>query len=354
MTQFLLKIVFSGLMAFVPNQDGTELTVLLLNVPHAYHTSDGAAVEHHNPTLFARAGHCTGDCPKEQSVANTFYPDQAPATALQSLQSTVADGAAWTLSSSDISVRKASTSAPNLPALSFVTGVRGTVNGVPRAIPATSAAREDYSWLASMNSVCPACTLNPAVLGNNPPSNLIAARFRVRNGRVATYSVLRMGNNVVPVEFRRLDGTGSASSYAQALAGWVVADVQVTGDAIEIVEDQFDGTAGRTMKLSPDANGKVEIAVLNLPSFEPPASPHNAAPQVGKHFEVFYELAGNPPAEETRFVPRAANPAAFDEVSWDLVHPNAAVWSDLLDGLRLNVGRGPYNRLLCPGIGWTP
>ncbi|HEY0140175.1 MAG TPA: hypothetical protein VGF48_04710 [Thermoanaerobaculia bacterium] len=349
---FIVKILFSGLMAFVPNQDGTELTVLLLNVPHAYHTSDGASMEHHNAAVIARAGNCVGDCPQEQALANAMFPDKTAAAALAALQSAMGNGAGWQLSASDISVRKATTSAANLPALTIVDNVRSTVNGEPQSIPNTAAAREDYSWLADMSSVCSGCTLNPALLGNNPPAGLIAARFRIRNGRVSTYSVIRLGSNVAPVTFKRLDGTGSASSYSQALASWVATEIEVTGDAIEIVEDKFDGTAGRSMKLSPDSNGKVELAVLNLPSFEPPASPNNDAPQVGKHFELFYELASNPPAEEARFVPRAADPAAFPTVNWQTVHPSSALFSDLLNGLRLNVGRGPYDRLMCPMVGW--
>lgn len=353
MNSFLLKILFSGLMAFVPNQDGTELTVLLLNVDHAYHTSDGAAMDHHNPYLVARAGNCTGDCPQDQTAANTFYPDKSATAALASYQATLANGAGWRLSGSDVSFRKATTSAANLPALSIVRNVRGTVNGQPAVIPATAAAREDYSWLTDFTSVCSGCTLNSALLGNNPPANLVAARFKIRNGRVSTFSVIRRGSNVAPVYYKRLDGTGNASSYVQASASWMVADVEVTGDAIEFVEDKFDGTTGRTMKLSPDANGKVEVAVLNLPSFEPPASPNNDAPQVGKHFEIFYELVDNPPAEEQRLVPYAASSSAgYPEVSWSLVHPNDQVWSDLLNGLRLNVGRGPFDRLMCPFIGF--
>ena len=34
---FILKLFFTGLMAFVPSQDGKEVTVLLLNVDHDYH-----------------------------------------------------------------------------------------------------------------------------------------------------------------------------------------------------------------------------------------------------------------------------------------------------------------------------
>lgn len=348
MNTLLVKILFSGLMAFVPSQDGSEITVLLLKVPHAYHTSDGAAMEQHNPAVIARAGSCVGDCPREQAFASILFPDKSASAALTALETAVDGGAAWQLSASDISVRKASTTAANLPALSIVNNVRGTVNGQPQAIPTTATSREDYSWIANVPSLCSGCTLNSAVLGSNPPSSLIAARFKIKNGTVKTYSVARLGNNVAPIEFKRLDGTGSTSSYAQALASWVVTEIAVTGDAIEIVEDKFDATSGRTMKLSPDANGVVELAVLNLPSFEPPATSNNDAPQVGKHFEIFYELFDTPPAEEARLVPRAANPASFAEVSWSLVHPNDQIWSDLLNGLRLNVGRGPYNRLICP------
>lgn len=349
---FIVKILFSGLMAFVPNQDGSELTVLLLNVPHAYHTSDGASMDHHNPVVLARAGDCSGDCPQEQALANVLFPDLSETAALDALESALSDGAGWQLSGSDISVRKATSNAANLPALTIVDNVRGTVNGQPQPIPTSSAAREDYSWLGDMGSICSGCTLDADVLGNNPPAGLIAARFRIRNGRVATHSVIRLGNNVAPVNFKRLDGTGSTSSYAQALASWVVTEIEVTGDAIEIVEEEFDGTPARSMTLSPDANGKVELAVLNLPSFEPPASSNNDAPQVGKHFELFYELAENPPAEEARLVPRAADPASFPEVSWSLVHPSSSIGSALLSGLRLEIGRGPYDRLMCPMVGW--
>lgn len=352
MNSFLLKILFSGLMAFVPSQDGTELNVVLLNVDHAYHTSDGAELGHHNPTLIARAGNCTGDCPKEQALASILFPDKAPAAALASLESAVNNGGAWRLGGSDISFRKATTSAASLPALSIVRNVRGTINGQPETIPSTAAAREDYSWLANFSSICSGCTLDTSVLGSNPPANLIAARFKIRNGRVSTFSAIRRGSNVAPVIFKRLDGTGSASPYVQAMASWMVADVEVTGDSIEFVEDKFDGTSGRTMKLSPDATGKVEVAVLNLPSFVPPASPNNDAPQVGKHFEIFYELLDNPPAKELRLVPYADSAAGHPQVSWSLVHPNDQVWSDLLNGLRLNVGRGPYDRPMCPIIGF--
>src|ERR1700753_2665370 len=127
---FMLHILFTGLMTFVPSQDGTELTVLLLNADH-YHTSDGATLSHHKPLLFARAGNCTGDCPTDDaSIAKFVFSDQSSSTALDSLGDAVTGGGVWQLSGSDISVTKSSSEDPDLPALSFVTGARTSVDDV--------------------------------------------------------------------------------------------------------------------------------------------------------------------------------------------------------------------------------
>ena len=47
----------------------------------------------------------------------------------------------------------------------------------------------------------------------------------LRSGKVFTYSVARIGGNVTPVHFQRLDGTGNASAYSQAIASWVGAEI---------------------------------------------------------------------------------------------------------------------------------
>jgi hypothetical protein len=351
---FIVRILFSGLMALIPSQDGTELTVVLLNVEHAYHTSDGASVPHHNPFLIARAGNCTGQCPKrDASVATPLFPDKSTSAAADALEAAVAGGGAWLLSGSELSVRRASSNDPELPALVLETNVRGMNDGQPLMIPTTSAEREDLSWIASLKEVCPTCTFNPDLLATQPPTNLVAARLRLRTGKVFTYSVARIGTNVTPVHFTRLDGSGSPAAYSQAIASWVGADIEVSGDSIEIVEEKFDGGTGRSMILEPDANDHVEIAVLNLPSFVPPASTANLSPQAGKHFEAYYDLTVTPPAREERLIPRAgaaSSTATYAEVEWQAVHPQATLWSDLLNALRLDVGRGPYDRVLCPPI----
>lgn len=352
---FMLRILFSGLIAFVPSEDKTEVTVLLLNVDHAHHTSNGYALPPHKPLLIARAGACTGQCPKrDEDVAKFIYSDKSLSLALDSLETAVGTGGgAWVLSGSDLSLRKGSTNDPDLPALSFQGG-RATVNGVPLSIPTTSTERQDYSWIADLKQLCASgCTLDPAVLASQPPAGLVAARFKLRTGKMFTYSVARIGSDVTPVNFKRLDGTGNASSYSQAVASWVGADIAFSGDSIEIVEAKFNGNPGRSMTLEPDTNGKIEIAVLNLPPFVPPASASNNAPAVGSHFEAFYDLGQNPPAKEARLVPRpgaASGAPSYPQVDWQLIHPTTSVYSELLNQLRLDVGRSVYDRTLCPPV----
>ena len=95
MSSFILKLFFTGLMAFVPSQDGKEVTVLLLNVHHDYQSSDGTALAHHKPLLIARAGDCSGQCPKRDAdIAQFIYADKSESEALDSLEAAVAGGGA--------------------------------------------------------------------------------------------------------------------------------------------------------------------------------------------------------------------------------------------------------------------
>lgn len=347
MSSFILKILFSGMMVFSPNQNGTEVTVLLLNAGHTHHLSDGSAMQDHKPLLIARAGNCTGDCPtRDADIAQFVYADQSSSVAADSLEAAVAGGGAWTLNGSDISIVKPSSNDPDLPALSIVRDARSSGS----IIPSTSGEREDYSWVTDLHQLCSTCTVDSNIFASQPPDT-IAARLHLRNGRLLTYSVARIGSDVTPAKFARLDGTGSASSYSQAIATWVEAEIEVSGSGIEITEDKFNGDPGRTMTLTPDSNNTVEVAVLNLPPFVPPSSPNNDAPQVGKHFEKYYDLFTNPPSQASRLVPfagAASGSPTYPQVTWTTIHPSSTLGSDLLNALRLDVGRGPYDRLLCP------
>jgi hypothetical protein len=66
---------------------------------------------------------------------------------------------------------------------------------------------------------------------------------------------------------------------------------------------------------------------------------------------MYYEVAQTPPAQSARLVPQAgAAPGApaYAEVAWQAIHPQTALWSDLLNGIRLNIGRTAYEEVFCP------
>ncbi len=342
---FILKLFFTGLMAFVPSQDGKEVTVLLLNADHNYLTSGSTALPHHKPLLIARAGNCAGDCPtRDSDIAQYIYEDQSESDALDSLEAAVAGGGAWELSGSELSIQKACSTDPDLPDLTIQQGLRTQI------VPTTSAEREDFGWVADLKQIAPSGYAFNTDLLASPPPGLVAARLHLRSGKVFTYSVARIGSNVTPVHFQRLDGTGDPSPYSQAIATWVGAEIAISGENVEIVEDKFDGGTGRSMTLSPDANGNVEVAVLNLPPFVPPSTPFTGTPDPGKHFEMYYEVAQSPLTQPARLVPKAgAAPDApeYAEVGWHAIHPQET-WSGLLNALRMNIGRTMYEQVLCP------
>ena len=342
--EFMVRILFTGMMAFIPNSNGTQLDVVLLNVGHGHALSDGTAIPHHKPLVLTRAGGCTGTCSqRDAAIAAYLFSDKSTDTALDSLEAAVSGGGAWQITGSKLSIAKGASEDPDLPALSFADG-RGTT-----IIPTTSSEREDYTWIADLKQLCSNCGLNTAILDEEPPPGLVAARFRIDSGKAFTYSVARIGSNVTPVHFKRLDGQGNPSSYTQSIANWIAVDIAVSGDSIRVVESKFDGSTGRSMTLTPDANDRVEIAVLNLPPLVP-ASP-STTPGIGKHFERYYDITQSPPSAAARLVPLPGTaPAApsYPQVSWQSVHPQEELWSDLLNALRLNPGRSPFEVALCP------
>ncbi len=335
MEQFILRIFFSGLIAFVPSTDGKELTVLLMET-HGHALSDGTALAHHKPVLLARAKTCDGDCNRSDAeIADFLFAGQTASQAVSSLGAALEGGGAWSLANSELTLL---TSGLQPPLVLQNKSVR------TKSIPQTSSEREDFRWVADLKQVLPAFgKLNPALFASRPPKEIVVARFRVKHGRFSTYSLVRVDGKVVPVHFRTLSGKGE---YAQAAANWVEAKIQVPGDSIEVVARDFDSGAERSMKLR-QANGLVEMAILNLPPFHAPApGMRRPLPLPGRHFEAFYELAKNPAAPNRRPVPQVE--ATKVQADWQALHPHDALWSALLEKLGFEPGRGPYDVLLCP------
>jgi hypothetical protein len=341
---FLLRIFFSGLIAFVPSRDGKELTVLLLDT-HAHATSDGMAVAHHQPMLITRAQDCDGDCdPREPRIAQFLFADLPASRAADALAVATDGGGAWLLDRVELSIRGAGGALQPPLVLQTSASSRG------KAVPTTSAEREDFAWVPDLKRVLPSFgAFNPALFGPRPPRGVVATRLRLTSGRVFTYRLIRVDGKVMPIHFR----AGARDvAYAQAVAGWVAAEIRVPGESVEVVARSFDDGSERTMKLTP-RDGVVEMAVLNLPPYDVPAPGAKRTPKPGSHFEMFYTLAAKPAAANRRPVPYVR--ATSVQADFDALHPRDTLWSPLLEKLRFEPGRGPYDVVLCPvGGGWAP
>lgn len=343
---FLLRILFSGLIAFIPSSDGKELTVILLQT-HAHTASDGTELPHHEPVLLARAGRCEGKCSaRDSAVAHVLFADKPADQGADALEEALLGGGAWLLAGSDLSVRTAAGALE--PSLTLVRNARALEDGRPKAIPGSSREREDFSWVPDLDQVLPSLgNLDPALFGARPPKGVVAARLRLRSGRVFTYSLIRAYGKVAPIHFRVL-GSETESPVRQAMASWVAAEIRVPGGQVEIVATSFDDGTQRSMKLSPK-DGLVEMAILNLPAFQvPPPGMIQPAPQPGKHFEAYYDLAKTRPAADARPIPHFVRTAT--EIDWMSVHPRESLWSALLEKIRMEPGRGPYDVILCPTV----
>ena len=349
---FVLRIFFSGLIALLPSADGKELTVLLVNTPHEYALSDGTALQHHVPLLLARAASCEGTCTTNDhpAIAQFLFSKKTQEEALTAMNGALSGGGAWMLRSSDLTLV-----GPQEP-LAIRTDARGSNDdGTLHVIPLTASEREDFSWVTSISGVVPGTNGFKAAVSSTdetPPPCMVAARLRLRSGKVFTYSLVKIDGMVRPIHFRKPSGEGADASYAQAAANWMAAEIHVPGDVVEIDDQNFnDRDRRRVMKLHPQ-NGLVEMAVLNLPPFEAPAS--NApqpAPLPGQHYQIYYDLVKTPPARADRLVPYPiASPVPSEpQVDWTALHPRQALWSDLLEQLGLSPrGKGVYDIALCP------
>lgn len=352
MTEFLLRIFFSGLIAFVPNSDGTEVTVVLVNTPHEYTLASGDPLPHHHPMLLARAANCVGTCTTESrsDIAKFLFANKTPTQAETALNEALGGGGVWDLDGWELGIN-----GPTEP-LTIRTGVRKrNGDGTLTLVPETATEREDFTWVADLSDIAPQTGgFKKALTLPEPPSKcVVAARLKLRNGKLFTYSLVKMADaKVHPIHFRKPSGSGPEAPYSQALANWVAAEIRVPGDSIEIVAQDFaDSTKERSMILHPQ-NGQVEIALLNLPPFVPqdPASPP-PSPAPGQHFQVFYDLVQKPPAHAERLVPhQALSPSEADpQFDWAAVHPRQQLWSDLLEQLGLSP-KAPYDLAICPII----
>jgi len=345
---FVVHIFFTGLIAFVPSNDGRELTVLLPQISQAHTASDHSVIEPHQALLLARAAQCKGDCRNEDpEIAGILFPDKPQSTARESLSQALLQGAAWRLDGSELFIRTKGSNLKASTPLKIHRDLRPSPEGRPETIPGSATDAKDFSWVAELGRIVPGSgVVDPALLQRTPPAGRIAARLKLRSGEVWTYRVIKLGGETLPMRFQTLDGSGAETGYSQAIADLVMAEIRIPDAEVEFVASRFVGGKERTIKLAPE-NGLLEIALLNVPTSH--FDPHTAAggaqdlPEPGKHFELYYDLAKDKPM--ARPVPFPVSPAPA-------TRPPAGqqdkVGSKLLDGLRFGQSYGIYERIICP------
>lgn len=294
---FLLRIYFAGLIAFAPLGEGREMMVLLVDARDGYAASDGTWIEEHRPLLLARAGQCRGTCrEQDEGITELLYPDalrKGSDEAAKALGAALRGGGGWVLGDSNLSIV-----APP--------GAMPTGGSLVRA---SSATRESFDWVASIEAIDPsAATIDADVLKEHPTKGLIAARLKLSAGLLKTYRLVRADDQLAALSFRALRDRSSRVASGQPLTDWVMLEIPVSGCRLELLDENFSTGARRTMELSPskcDGSEVVELALLNVPKARSHSASekHAGERRIGHHFEIYYELSSQRPPNRLRPVP---------------------------------------------------
>lgn len=320
---FTLKIFFMGLIAFVPSQDEKELTVLLVETRPGHVASDGSLIAPHHPMLLARAERCWGHCGIDERIdPGLLFPKDSATDARKYLAAALGNGAAWTLDGSDLSI----------------------VDAGPRR--SGESLTMDLDDVAHLGRIVPSAgVVDSDTLARLPQRKLITGRLRLRSGNVWTWRLVHVADKVRSFDFKSLRPEGAKAGYSQPIADWVAAEIELSGDEVEIVETRFASEEIRTIRLAPQ-DGLVELAVMNIP--DPPSAGSEEAVhehhEVDRHFELYYRLAETPPPPWQFPVPHVGPAVETPETG----SQKARSSSGLLAGLKLDGPKGYYERIMCP------
>lgn len=331
----LLRIFFSGLIAFVSSNDGKELTVLLIKTPAAHHGAATAGGEEHKPLLLARAGACAPNCARTNlEVARFLFPGISDARSTDSLALAIDQGVVWQLSDSQLEL--------GIPR-DGVELVRSVSPDKP--VPDNDVERADFGWVPSLKRIDPCISqLQPSVLGDNPPADLIVARLTLTSGKVSTHSLIRVKNDeVTPIDFRPLSGKGAV--YTRAAANWVKAEIEIPGDSLQLTQVHLATGKKQTVTLTP-RDGVVEMAILNSTS-PTLGRQRGTVAGPGTHFARFWDLALHPPAAIRRAIPQVPLRQVATR-QYRTLHANVETQHSPLLNAVFPFDRTTYDALLCP------
>jgi hypothetical protein len=159
----------------------------------------------------------------------------------------------------------------------------------------------DFSWVPALDQIVPGGSkIDPAVLDENPPRNLVMGRVGLTSGKIGTGLLVRSGRRNVIFEFRG-QKSGYSTDYCQALASRVRYSLQIHDPFVELKFTHFGdrilgAQAYRSIKLAPKVRPNVEVYIRNLTLEEVLGLPPRATGGVQQdHFTRLYSVLEDPP-----------------------------------------------------------
>ncbi len=352
---FILRIYFIGLIAFVPSEVSLKTTIIIEQARDGHKTADGHHIEPHLPLLLAR-GDCAGDCrPDQERIASFLYdlPTEPNLQAsMRQLDQTLDGGGAWVLDDVEISLDLPSLANTKSRVLEYGPSLPTTAR-----MPSDSAQARSFGWVADMRRVAPAsATIDPRIYAGAPSLGLVAARFIADRGSLWSYRLVEVDGKIASLGFQPA-AADRTSPHARAYADWVALDIPISQESckqgVTITARPTGSGLPQSMTIKPDCTKEVaEFAFVNLPSWQAARrSPVTHPSPFGPHFELYYKLANHWPEPANRPVPAlvtSANP--LDPKTIGIKTPS----SPLLQGLQLTDAKGSFAQPICISIAFAP
>ncbi len=351
---FILRIYFIGLIAFVPDSDGQRMTALLVDARHSYIASDGEQVPEHYPMLFARAQNCSGNCHEQDTfLADTVFPSTLSAgERLTNLQDAVIGGGGWKLDLSQLRIVLPGASQMSLTPFQLV-GDGDTVAGPGRPLPSSSTPRDDFDYVADLREIVGESLVVDSTLLDAPEKGRTVALMKLAAGDVTAQRLSGFKDEIVEFRFataEELKNGLDLSMPLAALADRVMVEIKISGDRVRLEDRNSTTSTVRTMELTPQAGSNViEVVIVNLPKhgfqFEGSHLGHPTTPGqifIDHHFELFYELAECVPPRNRRPVPGYLN-----DLRTERPNDPSQDSSTFLGALGLAPSRGVWSQPTC-------
>lgn len=288
---FTLKIVFVGLIAFAPVDDG-EGTFLLGSPRDSFHL----------PLVVQTKGQCEGDqCAFVGDTSSLPQPTLVAQSHAAIAEAVLADGA----TDGAMGPRFGPYEGTSFPVLFwlpfeldmrfdddlgrlFLSSGRPVIDGRPAVVPNNEAESRDVSWIPSVKALTMGATRLRGSCRSNGKSCPMWSGLAVDGGRLSTCHLLHVPDNCIAHE-------GQLAIYdlketSQAVGNALQLEVEVEADWIEIVGRKPDGSDVARAKLLPK-EGEVKLLVINEPMGSCAQLPNRCQPptRLG-HQKHFYKL----------------------------------------------------------------